>query len=401
MDFIRSWLSSVVGIVNDSAPALVVGFFLAGLVRAFIPQGWIDRHLVTRGPGAVLKAAALGVPLPLCSCSVIPAAAALRSRGVSKGASAAFAISTPEVDAPSMALSWSLLGPPIAIGRPVAAFVSAVLAGTLIDRLCASDGLSRGPSKVKPCCAAKAPPDTMPAQASPTVASPGAGPPCCPVLAPPGPSWWSKSIESVRHGLITTPADLSSWLMVGLVLSALIGVLLPPRLLEPLAGTPWAYVGALLLGLPIYVCATASTPLAVILIAKGLSPGAALVFLLAGPATNFATMAWVLKDLGRKALVLYLGAIAIVAVAAGVVIDAVIPSSWSAVAAGAVASAHVHGVTTGLSWWGGAATALLGLGLFNRYRPRLARPPTDAAPKQFAESGRCARGRPVTPPAAP
>eukprot|EP00913_Durusdinium_trenchii_P005885 g5497.t1 len=264
-------------------------------------------HLAGTGPWPIAKASLLGIPLPLCSCSVIPVAAGLRRSGASRGSSAAFTISTPQTGEESIPLTWALFGPVFALIRPVIAVATAFTAGLLIETLAPEHRTQ--PTEAddpKACCS--------------TESEPG----CChdEPDAPRPRSLGARIIESLRWGLIEMPKDLALWLLIGLGLAALIGALVPQGWIESNIGTGLTpMLLMLLVGLPLYICATSSTPVAFTLVAAGLSPGAALVLLLAGPATNAATMAWVLKDLGGRALAIYLLVIAVFAVASGLLFD--------------------------------------------------------------------------------
>lgn len=286
---VRFW-AELTHIFVESGVWLIAGLAMAGLVHGFVPRAWFLRHLGGRGVWPVVKAALLGIPMPLCSCSVIPVAAGLRRQGAGKGASAAFAISTPQTGEESVPLTWALFGPVFAFARPVVAVVTAVIAGVLIG-----EGVG-----------ARDQGSAISQQGEDQTRSFGA-----------------KLRESWHHGFVTMLKDLAPWLAVGLVLASLIGAAVPAGWIGEQVGSGiWAKVAMLVVGVPLYICATSSTPLAWSLVAAGLSPGAALVLLLAGPATNVATMSWVLKDLGARALAIYLGVIAAVALACGIAFDA-------------------------------------------------------------------------------
>jgi len=305
MEYLERFVDALAAIFQDAGLWLIFGFFIAGLLQAFVKKELLAKHLGRPGVGSVFKASLIGVPLPLCSCSVIPAAASLRESGASKGASAAFAVSTPEIDVPAFSLTWALLGPIMAAARVIAAGVSAILVGIMID---ATDR-----------------PDSQPPKSAPnptSAAAPAA--PCCSGHADPsdGALLGSRIKTALRYGFITLPQDLAMWLLIGLFISAAVSAFVPSSWLAGSAGTGLpAMLAALALGLVIYICATGSTPMAAALVAKGLGPGAALVFLLAGPATNPATMAWILKDLGSRALVVYLTTIGVIAIASGLALE--------------------------------------------------------------------------------
>lgn len=365
-------LSAFWQIMLDSSVWLIVGLLLAGIVHAFIPAGFLARHLATQ-PGRsafwpIARASLLGIPLPLCSCSVIPVAAGLRRSGAGRGASAAFAISTPQTGEESVPLTWALFGPVFALARPVIAVATALAAGLLIERFtnertptpvppespappccsgsgavhAARDARQTVPEPTGSCCSldilGSPTPPAQPARSDAGASCCGSTPPpvptrsCCADASEgdasvgdraPRPGLGARTTTALRHGFVTMLLDLAPWLAVGLGLSAVIAALVPDGWIAEHVGTG---IGPMLLmlvvGLPLYVCATSTTPLAFALVAAGLSPGAALVLLLAGPATNTATMSWVIKDLGVRALGVYLLVIAAFAVGAGLLFDA-------------------------------------------------------------------------------
>ena len=320
MTFVNEWGNQTWAVLVEAAPWLLGGFVLAGLIHVLVPIARVTRALGRDGLVGVFKAALLGIPLPLCSCSVIPVAASIRRQGASRGAFVSFLISTPETGVDSIAISYALLGPVLAIVRPVAAFVTAIIAGVLVGR----DGVESGE------LAAESPGD-------------GCGT-SCGCETPSADREGSKLVAAIRYGLGEMLADLSPWLVTGFALAGVAAALIPVGFVEAHIGAgPVAMLLMLVVGLPMYVCATSSTPIAAALIARGLSPGAALVFLLAGPATNAATVLVVSRDLGRRGAVVYVATIAVVAVVCGLVVDALVA------AGGTVASpqptAHEHSPT--------------------------------------------------------
>ena len=318
MDFFLNWATQTWDMTLEAAPYLVFGFLFAGGIYVLLPTGRVVRHLGTPGWSGVLKASLIGVPLPLCSCSVIPVASSIRQRGASRGATASFLVSTPESGLDSIAISYALLGPFLAIVRPVAAFITATFAGGLIT---AFEQRSPAPTPVAEsaiggCCCHSGTKDRPPSLAG-------------------------RLKKSVEYGFVEMFANLSHWLILGFVLAGLASALIPDGFVEGAVGQGVAGLLIMLLaGLPLYVCATSATPLAAALIAKGLSPGAAVVFLLVGPATNAATMVVVGCELGRRSLVLYVLSIAIVALLLGLAVDAL---PWSVRTSPAVVQhAHAH-----------------------------------------------------------
>ena len=288
MGFLETTAAGFWDTLIEMAPYLLFGFAVAGALSVLIPASLVERHLGGRGVLPSVKAAAFGVPLPLCSCGVIPVAASLRRHGASRGATTAFLISTPQTGVDSILVTLSLLGPVFAVFRPFAAFAAGVLGGSLVD------GLERGEETAAPKCEEA----------------------CCS-----GERRGSRVAAALRYGFVALPEDIGRSLLVGLLLAGLITALVPKDLAS-LVGT--GLVGMLVmmaLGLPIYVCATASVPIAAALIAKGVSPGAAFVFLMTGPATNAATVATVWRTLGRRTAVAYVATVAVSALALGALLD--------------------------------------------------------------------------------
>jgi len=273
-------------IFTDAAPYVLFGFLAAGLIKAVLPEESVARHLGGRSTSAVVKASLLGIPLPLCSCGVIPAAIGLRKQGAGRGASAAFLVSTPESGVDSIAITWALLDPVMTIVRPVAAFLTGTLTGVLINLL---------PEEL-PSVAVE--PDTCTCTDS-----------CCGEQAPL--PLGGRLAQGVHYAFGELLKDIGGWLLLGVAIAGLVTTLVPDGFFTMLfAHEEASLVLMLLVGIPLYMCASASTPIAAALVLKGLSPGAALVFLLAGPATNAATLTIVARFWGKQATFVYLGAIA-------------------------------------------------------------------------------------------
>ena len=323
MPFIAQWISETVRVVLEVAPWLVAGFLLAGVIHVLIPVDMISRHLGSPGWREVVKASLLGIPLPLCSCSVIPVATTLRRHGASKGATAGFLISTPETGIDSIAMSYALLGPFLAIARPVSALVTSIVAGCLVNRF--DKQKSPNPGNASPaadgCCTHSDGGSGGAQRVGPSATGGGRYGGGRQTLG-------TRFSTAIRYGFVDMFTDLSHWLILGFVLAGLIAAAIPEGFLGRQIGSG---IGPMLLmlvvGLPVYVCATSSTPVAAALIAAGLSPGAALVFLLAGPASNIGTMGIIARELGRVSLACYIISIAVVSVLCGVVTDALLVSS--------------------------------------------------------------------------
>ncbi len=387
-------------ILTESSLWLLFGFLLAGVVHVLVPREWMFKHLGGKGIVPLIKASLLGIPLPLCSCAVIPVAAGLRKQGASKGASAAFAISTPQTGEESIPLTWGLFGPVFALARPIIAVITGLVAGILIDlthrnehdadiqdsaadsiedpnaiglSITNPDEASAAVAKIEKretgsCCSSTPKPaegsccSSKPKQSTSSCCSSKSEPTadsCCsskkPKAEPAEESCCSSTPqktklgfiggtrESFRYGFAVMLVDLAIWLSIGLVMAAVIGAAVPPGWFEEHIGSGIVpKLVMLLVGIPLYICATSSTPLAFSLVVAGLSPGAALVLLLSGPATNVATMSWLIKDLGMKALVIYLGVIAGIALAAGIIFDMFFLHLMPPLAE--MAAQHEHGV---------------------------------------------------------
>lgn len=341
----QAFFSELWMILVESSLWLIVGFAIAGAVHALVPREWMLKHLSGGGFWPIAKASMLGIPLPLCSCSVIPVAAGLRKQGASKGASAAFAISTPQTGEESIPITWALFGPVYAFTRPVVAVITGLIAGLLIDftgkreeqndpqpesdlgavslSITNADDAGNAVAKVDSCCSSTPKPEPKSCCSS-KPAAPNTS--CCSSEAPAA-TTHSGVMDKVKigfkHGFGTMLIDLAGWLTFGLLLAAAIGAFVPESWISEQVGSGlMPKFIMLLVGIPLYICATSSTPLAWSLVAAGLSPGAALVMLLSGPATNVATMSWLIKDLGMRALVIYLSVIGAVALAAGILFDA-------------------------------------------------------------------------------
>jgi uncharacterized protein len=288
---LESW-----SVLGEMAPYLLFGFLMAGILSICISPEFIERHLGGRGFGPVLKAALFGVPLPLCSCGVIPVAASFRRHGASRGATTSFLLSTPQTGVDSIAVTYALLGAAFAIYRPIIALATGLLGGLLVMLFARSNGRNGAVEETPPECHES----------------------CCSAEGSRQNIVW----RALQYGFVTLPRDIGLPLLVGVVIAGGIAAFVPTGELRPyLPGGVLSIVLMMALGIPIYVCASASVPIAAGLIHAGASPGAALAFLIAGPASNAATIATVWKLLGRRTVFLYLLTIAVTAVAAGLALD--------------------------------------------------------------------------------
>lgn len=288
---------SLLFMLNEMSPYILLGFLIAGLMHAFVPQQIFARHLSGTGWKAVVKSAFIGVPLPLCSCGVLPTAIAMRRNGASRAATTSFLIATPQTGVDSIAATWSLLGPAFAIIRPIAALVTAVLGGIAVGRSESSE------PALKAC-------DSR-----------------CEIV--PQRSFFQKAMSALRYGYVDLVGSIGGWLVTGLIIAALITVYVPADFFSVLGNKPiFAMIAVLVIAIPMYVCATGSIPIAMSLILKGLSPGTALVLLMAGPAANFASFTLISRELGRRSALIYLAAIIVGAIGFGLTIDYLLPHKW-------------------------------------------------------------------------
>ena len=290
--FLKSW-----AVMAIMAPYLLLGFFVAGVLGAFVPVSFIENHLGKRGLWQIVKASLLGVPIPLCSCSVIPVAASLRKHGATRGATISFLTSTPQTGVDSIAATWGLLGPLFAVFRTLIAFITGVICGTAVE------AFTPHTEDVGSECADEHCPSCNP--------------------APKAQRW--KQVFAYGFGVL--PRDIGRALLIGILISGLLGALVPADFFTRHLSSEWISMLAVLgLGIPLYVCSTGSIPIALAMIGMGLSPGAALVFLITGPATNAATIATVLKTMGRKVIGIYLVTLATCSLAAGWLLNRILSS---------------------------------------------------------------------------
>lgn len=300
LDMVTGIVTACWGVWVEAAPYVLFGFFAAGLLKGLLPVDAVARHLGRNNARSVLKASLFGIPLPLCSCGVIPAAISLRKQGASKGASAAFLVSVPETGIDSVAITWALLDPLMTVVRPVASFLTATVTGLLINLLPKNPPkpAEPAPGETAQCgCAAQGPADGEAAKEG---------------------SLSSRIRSGLTYAFGDLLADIGKWLLLGVVVAGVIAYAVPDAyLLRYLDNEPLSLLVMLGVGIPLYICASASTPVAAALVLKGLSPGAALVFLLAGPATNAATLSVVGRYFGRSATLIYLASIGVCSLVMG------------------------------------------------------------------------------------
>ena len=294
MEYVLQIGSEFWNTLAEMAPYLLFGFLAAGVISLVATTALVEKHLGGKGFAPVFKASLLGVPLPLCSCGVLPVAASLSRQGSSRGATTAFLLSTPQTGVDSIMVTLSLLGPVFAVFRPAAAFITGLAGGCIADVAGGSAGKNESEPQEQACAGE-----------------------CCSDNHKHG-----ALFRMFYHGFVTLPRDIGRPLLIGLLIAGTISAVVPADTFSQIIGTGIsAMFVMMILGVPVYVCATASVPIAAAMIGKGVSPGAALVFLMTGPATNAAAIATIWKVMGRRTAFIYLAVVAVSALVSGIALD--------------------------------------------------------------------------------
>jgi len=340
MEQLTSFINNFIELSAEASPWLLLGLLIAGLMKAWVPSKILSKHL-GKGKSAVVKAALIGAPLPLCSCGVIPVATELRRSGASAPATASFLVATPETGIDSVSVSYALLGPVFAVYRPFAAIMSAIITGLLVSTVksesikspdikseqatsscCSSNSIKE--ESTSSCCSTK--PQTKEVKPEAEANS------CCSIAAVSiaetttvQPGSLDNIVEKTKTGVYYAATklidDIIIWLAIGLVFAAIVRTFLPQEfLLSYGSGLP-AMLLMIAISIPMYICATASTPIAAGFIMAGLSPGTALVFMMAGPATNISTLGVIRNEMGSAVLVRYLLGVALCAIGFATLLD--------------------------------------------------------------------------------
>ena len=284
----KSFFWSLLTVVCEMAPYLLLGFLIAGILHVYVPQGFYRKYLSNGNKWAVLWAALLGIPLPLCSCGVIPTAIGLRHEKASKGAVASFLIATPQTGIDSILATFSLMGLGFAIIRPVAALVTGVCGGILVNRLVPEED---GEVRLRSSCHVER---------------------------------GNKLTRVLKYAYFQMIQDMGGRLVIGLLVAALIQVIVPEEFFLHFGKQPLLQMLlVLIVAVPMYICSTGSIPVAAALMMKGLSPGAALVMLMAGPAVNLASILVVRKAMGRRFTWIYLLVIVCFSILFGLIVNAI------------------------------------------------------------------------------
>ena len=326
IDMLVEVLRHAWAVLGEMAPWVLGGFLVAGVLSLWLNARVVREHFGGRRFGSILKAVGLGVPLPVCSCGVIPLGASLRKHGAGKGPTAAFLMSTPQTGVDSIAVTYGMMGGWFAVFRPLAALASGVLCGFAVEAL---DGDAPSTASI---------PD--------------------PAIDPETRPWWSRVL---RNGFVTLPRSVGGALVAGALVSALVMALVPENYVAERISSPLAQMAlTLAFGIPVYICSTAAVPFALGLIAAGLSPGAAMAFLIGGPGVSASTLLAVWRLMGLRTMLVYVTVLAACAIGFGLLLEAVLPADWMP-AGIRLASAHAH-CEEGIAWSVHAqAAALLGV----------------------------------------
>lgn len=332
LDIAVAYFGELANLVNEMSPYLLLGFLFAGVLRVVFPRHIITRYMGQNNFRSVFNASLLGVPMPLCSCGVLPAGIGFYRNGASRGPTISFLISTPQTGVDSILATYSLLGLPLAIIRPVVALITG-LAGGVLGNAVERNGKEEDPGDQRT------------------------------------EEHYERSVKELfRYGFVELIQDISKWLVIGMLLAAFLSVLIPADFFTSTISSE--YLAMLLMiaaSVPLYICATGSIPIAAVLLMKGLAPGAALVLLMAGPATNIATMAVIGNTLGKRSLWVYLGTIIGGALFFGILVNELLPREWFTGALSSVSHMHDHPA----GWFKWASSAVLLVLILNGYLMKL------------------------------
>jgi len=322
MEWLKNYGVEFYRLMSEMAPYLLLGFLFAGLLKGFFPADRVVRFMGRRNFRSVFNAAVLGVPMPLCSCGVIPTAISFFRNGASRGATTSFLISTPQTGVDSILATYAMLGLPFAVIRPVVAFITGIIGGM------ANNLFVKGQEEV---------------QGYKTV------------VGGEHLTFVQKIKQILTYGFGELLEDILKWLLIGLAAAAFLSLVIPDSFFSQYVGNQWIEMLVVLAAAaPMYICATGSIPLAAVLLMKGMSPGAALVLLMAGPATNIATMMVISKTMGKKTFLVYLGSIIGGALLSGFMVNTFMPADWFM-----VSHMHHHSHSEAGSWINLVTTVLL------------------------------------------
>ena len=356
MEYLTLIFNSLIDLSNAMAPYILFGLIFAGILHELVPDTIVSKHLGKSSILSVIKATVFGIPLPVCSCGVVPLATSIKKSGASNGSTLAFLISTPITGVDSILATYGMFGWAFTIYRVITSMIISIIAGILANFYGDKE------EAVKPKTAFSMTSPTKPSMAmnfssTNTTSSMSDEPKsCCSSAAAREEEKPNIFLRVFKYSFGTLLKDIASPLLIGLILGALITVAVPPNLSAVLMEHSWiSYVIVISIAVPMYVCATASLPIAAGLMLAGVSPGAAFVFLSAGPATNTVTIGVVKKMLGLRTLYVYLGTIIIGSVAFGFGLDYILKD------VSVSEMVHLHEETSIVAW---ASTVILWIFVF-------------------------------------
>ncbi len=326
------YLHNLWGLFVDMSFYIVIGLLFTGILHAFVNKDAILKHIGKKSTASVVKASVLGVPLPLCSCGVVPTAMYLGKSGASKGAVISFLTSTPQTGVDSIIATYGLMGPLFAVYRAVAAFISGIVSGIVTNVLCKNDDFDYTSSESSCGCSHE--------QAhEPEVSACACS---CDNDSEIKPTLLSKIKSVFTYAFGEFLDEIAGHFVVGLLIAALISTFVPQEWLSSFSNPILSMLTMLVIGIPMYICSTASIPIALSLMMKGVSPGAAFVFLFAGPVTNIASLAILGKTLGKKVLAIYLVCACVCSILFGFVLDFIIDFSGYSGITNIIENSHEH-----------------------------------------------------------
>lgn len=345
MNIVSDYIIELWRLSQEMSPYLLLGLLIAGILHVYIDSAITKKFLGTKTLKSVVYAALIGVPLPLCSCGVIPTGIGFRREGASKGATVSFLISTPQTGVDSILVTYSMLGWPFALMRPIVAFLTGIAGGALANM----DDTKETPEELeteKSCCADGSC-DVEPKNKT------------------------GKLMSVLTYAFMDFLEDISMWLLIGLAIAAGISVVIPDSFFQGyFDNSLYSMLIILAVSVPMYVCATGSVPIAAMLMMKGLSPGTALVFLMAGPATNAATITVLARTLGKKTTAIYVGSIVLGALFFGLIVDYLLPENWF----GTISHLSSHTHEMGGEWWKSisaiALIVMMAAAFWRKYMPK-------------------------------
>jgi len=347
-NYLKKFINEFLYLYNEMAFYLIVGFLFAGIIKYFLSTDRIAKHLKSNNLLSVIKAAIFGIPLPLCSCGVLPAAITLRKEGASKGATTAFLISTPTTGVDSIIATYSILGLLFAVYRPLTALITGIIAGMIVNfffeknyknnriknsknSITAIDNEKQNTESSSCCCCHSTAKQenneitvttNLPEQEFSKVQT------CCQSQTKEKTAHnasnnkLKKIKEILNYSFFELIDEIKNYLVLGFIIAAIISVAIPQNLFVKYLDNQFlSMIIMILVGIPLYICATGSIPITASLILKGLSPGAAFVFLFVGPATNAVSLTVLYKELGKKGIIIYLTTLIICSLFFGILLN--------------------------------------------------------------------------------